>query len=307
MTPRLWAAVFGTCIGALIWWLLVRVLHPRRSPQARLAAYLDLARANLGGTRAAAIAPLTSQAMRSAFGPMLAGALVALRRLILWQPPVALELALRQAGHGVSPEEHRRSVLRWCLVTPMGGALVGVATGRAVYVVVFFIVGCFVGARRPGERLRAQTKRRNEDLRADLPTVACVLAVKVDNNRSLGVAVAEVVDSGTGPVVEDLARALNLAHAGFGEARAFELIACEAAEPAARRLYAFLSAATSGGLDLSTALLEQANEVRQQRREDLERTAARRQVTMVLPNLVFMTPVLFMFLLAPLPSLLFGG
>ncbi|HET9059831.1 MAG TPA: type II secretion system F family protein, partial [Acidimicrobiales bacterium] len=174
------------------------------------------------------------------------------------------------------------------------------------YVVALFVAGGFVGGRRPGERLRARTKRRNSDLRADLPTVACVIAVKVDNNKSLMVALGEVVEEGSGPLVEDLDRALTLARAGYGEAKAFELVASEAAEPVANRLYSFLAAATSGGLDLAGALLQQANEARQQRREELERAAARRQVSMVLPNLVFMTPVLFAFLLAPLPRMLFG-
>jgi hypothetical protein len=38
----------------------------------------------------------------------------------------------------------------------------------------------------------------------------------------------------------------------------------------------------------------------------VERSAARRQMSLVVPNLAFMAPVLFAFLLAPLPQLLFG-
>ena len=108
------------------------------------------------------------------------------------------------------------------------------------------------------------------------------------------------------PVVEDLARAVHLINAGYGEAPAFELAGAETAEPAAARFYRFLAAATAGGLDLARALLDQANELRGQRREEVERSAARRQMSLVVPNLVFMAPVLFVFLLAPLPRLLFG-
>jgi hypothetical protein len=67
-----------------------------------------------------------------------------------------------------------------------------------------------------------------------------------------------------------------------------------------------LAAATGGGLDLAKALLDQANELRAQRREEIERSAAQRQMALIIPNLVFMAPVLFAFLLAPLPQLLFG-
>ena len=185
------------------------------------------------------------------------------------------------------------------------GAL-GALTGRASYVVLFFIAGVFAGARRMPERVKAATRRRNERMRSDLPTVVSVLALKIENNKSLVVAVADLVSQGSGPAVDDLSRALHLINAGYGEAAAFELIARETAEPAAARFYRFLAAATSGGLDLAKALLDQASELRAQRREEVERSAAQRQMSLVLPNLVFMAPVLFVFLLAPLPQLLFG-
>ena len=136
--------------------------------------------------------------------------------------------------------------------------------------------------------------------------VLSVLALKIENNKSLTVAIGDVVSQGSGPVVEDLGRALHLLNAGYRDSAAFELLAAESAEPAAARFYRFLSAATSGGLDLAGALLDQANELRAQRREEVERTAAKRQMALVLPNLLFMAPVLFMFLLAPLPQLLIG-
>jgi tight adherence protein C len=120
------------------------------------------------------------------------------------------------------------------------------------------------------------------------------------------VAVSDVVAQGSGPIVDELARAVHLINAGYGEVPALELIARETPEPAAARFYRFLAAATSGGLDLAKALLDQASELRLQRREEVERSAARRQMSLVVPNLVFMAPVLFVFLLAPLPQLLVG-
>jgi hypothetical protein len=54
-------------------------------------------------------------------------------------------------------------------------------------------------------------------------------------------------------------------------------------------------------------LLEQADELRAQRREDVERIAAKRQMSMILPNLALMAPVMILFLLAPVPRMLFGN
>ena len=42
------------------------------------------------------------------------------------------------------------------------------------------------------------------------------------------------------------------------------------------------------------------------RREEVERAAAKRQMSMVIPNLVLMAPVMILFLLAPVPRMLFG-
>ena len=229
-----------------------------------------------------------------------------MERLIRVGTAEGLELALRQAGMDMTADAYRREYLRWLIGAPLALGALGALTGKGVYVVIFFLAGIFAGARHMPERVRARTKHRRERMRSDLPTVTSVLALKIENNKSLVVAVSDVVSQGSGPVIEELARAVHLINAGYGEAAAYDLIAAETAEPAAARFYRFLSAATAGGLDLARALLDQANELRAQRREEVERSAARRQMSLVIPNLVLMAPVLFAFLLAPLPQLLFG-
>lgn len=297
------ALLFGATIAVTA----LRWAHVRRSPQRRAAFYLEAPRSHLGGAPAGAHGPaMAGEALRRVLGP-LAGALVSLaRRPIRNAPGGNLELALRQAGAGMSTEDYRRQYLRWLLATPLALGGLGALTGRAVFVVLFFFAGVYAGSRRLPERLKAMVKRRNEAIRSDLPTVAAVLALKVESHKSLVVAVSELVAQGSGPVVEDLARAVHLINAGYGEAGSFELLSAEAAEPAAQRFYRFLAAATSGGLDLARALLDQASELRVQRREEVERSALRRQMSLVVPQLAFMAPVLFAFLLAPLPGLLFG-
>jgi tight adherence protein C len=301
------AALAAVSAGGALAWAAVRLVHPPRSPRARLSVYLEPSRVHLGGAPGVVPAPIVArEAMRRVLGPLAGKALGLLERAVRAGPVDTLELSLRRAGMDMSAEAYRREYLRWLLVTPLVLGAIGLATGDGTYVALFFMAGAFSGARRMPERLKAKTKRRSERLRSDLPTVAAVLALKIENNKSLVVAVSDVVGQGSGPVVQDLGRAVHLVNAGYGEAPAFELLAAETAEPAAARFYRFLAAATGGGLDLAKALLDQANELRAQRREEVERTAARRQMSLVVPNLVFMAPVLFVFLLAPLPQLLFG-
>jgi tight adherence protein C len=298
------AALFGAAAVAVFG---LRAAHPPRAPGARISLYLEAPRAHLGGSGSREIGPLLpGEAARRVLGPLASRAFSVAARLVRALPPEEIEARLRQAGMAMTVEAYRREQLLWLLGTPLAMGAAGALTGHAAYVAVFFLGGLFAGARRLPERVRAETKRRNERLRAHLPAVAAALAMKIDSNKSLVVALSELVSQGSGPVVEDLGRAVHLMNAGYGEAGAFGLIAAEASEPAATRFYKFLAAATTGGLDLSKALLDQANELRAQRREEVERSAARRQMSLVVPNLLFMAPVLFIFLLAPLPLLLFG-
>jgi tight adherence protein C len=301
------ATLASVLSGATFGWAGLRAAHLPRSPRSRISLYVEVPRVHLGGSPGPASTPVVArEALRRVLGPLAGGAVAVVERLVRVAPPEKLELSLRQAGMNMSADSYRRDYLRWLIGTPVILGAVGLLTGRASYVVLFFIAGIFAGARRLPERVKARARRRCERLRSELPTVAAVLALKIENNKSLVVSVADVVCQGSGPVIDDLGRAIHLIDAGYGEAPAFELLATEAAEPAAARFYRFLAAATGGGLDLARALLDQANELRVQRREEVERSAARRQMSLVVPNLVFMTPVLFVFLLAPLPQLLFG-
>ena len=301
------AALSGTCAGAALALLGLRWANQRRSPAARMAVYLETARSQLGGMPGGPESPaMAGEALRRVLGPVAGAAVSLASRPLRHGPGGNVEIALRQAGLALSVEEYRRQYVRWLSLTPIVLGALGALTGKASFVVLFFLAGVYAGARRLPERLKALTKRRNEALRSDLPTVAAVLALKIESHKSLIVAVSDLVAEGSGPVVDDLSRSVHLINAGYGETGAFELVAAESAEPEAGRFYRFLAAATSGGLDVARALLDQASELRAQRREEVERSAARRTMSLVVPQLVFMAPVLFAFLLAPLPQLLFG-
>ena len=57
--------------------------------------------------------------------------------------------------------------------------------------------------------LRSLKRRRAERVRSDLPTIAVMLATKVANTKSLLVALREITEIGTGPVVDDIKRACS--------------------------------------------------------------------------------------------------
>ena len=298
------AGLFG---GAALAMVARLAFPPRRTLLRRLSPYVEPVRIRLGGDVTPVAVPLLySEATRRVLGPLISGLLRTTGALLGLSDRQGLDLRLRQAGSELGADEYRRRHLRWSILTPVGLGAAGILTRSGALVAAFFLCGAVVGVRRMPDQLRSQTRRRNERIRSDLPSVAAILSPKLENRKSLMTAVAEVVTLGSGPVVDDLARCLHLIAAGYGEAAAFTYLADESSEPAAARFYRFLGAASRGGIDLPKALLDQADSLRVQRREEVERSAARRQMSMVLPDLVFMAPVLLIFLLAPVPRLLFG-
>jgi flagellar protein FlaJ len=191
-------------------------------------------------------------------------------------------------------------------VLPIGLGLVGVLLGSALLALVLLLVGIPLGFRRMPAHLRSLKRRRAERVRSELPTIAVMLATKIANTKSLLVALREITEVGTGPVVDDIKRALLLVESGYAARAAFELASVEAVEPAAARAYRLIGQATTGGIDLASALIDLAGEVRGQRREEVERTAAKRQLAMTGPIVAFTVPVIALFLIAPTTSVLSG-
>jgi tight adherence protein C len=301
------ALLAAGCVAGLVGLVGWRLARPRREIARRMGPYTEVARSHLGVRVESLPQPLLyGEVLRRVLGPLTVVVSSRLARLLRVSDTEALELKLRRAGQPMTVEVYRRRHLRWAVGAPVVSAAVGLLLGSSALVVVFAVGGAVIGLRRMPDRLASLTRLRTARMRSDLPTVAWVLSPKIANRKSLIVAVSEVVAEGSGPVVDDLARALHLIAAGYGDAAAFNVIARESPEEAAARFYRFLAAATGGGIDLPQALLDHAEQLRVQRREEVERTAAKRQMSMVIPDLAFMAPVLILFLLAPLPRLLFG-
>jgi tight adherence protein C len=298
------AVCAALAVGTASW----QALRPLRSPARRLAPYTEVTRTRMGVPVESTPQPvMVAEAARRLLGP-LAGSLVSWAgRMLRVADTASLEQRLRQAGNPMTVEDYRRRHLYWTLATPILGAVVGALLGSTVLAVVLFAAGAAGGGRRMGDQLRRLTRARAAQLRSDLPTVAGILSSRVENSNSLAVAVHSVVAMGSGPVIDDLGRAMVLKETGYSLAEAFEMVAAEAIDGSAARFYRFLATAAGGGLDLPTTLLDQARELRGQRREEIERAAARRQISMALPNVGLMLPVLLLFLVAPIPHLLFGS
>jgi Flp pilus assembly protein TadB len=269
--------------------------------------YFEVARSRLGGRVDSLPEPvLIGEAARRVLGPLARSVTSRFSRIVRTKSAGDITLQLRQAGANFDLHAYRRSNLFWMGLLPIGLGLIGVFLGSAFLALVLLLVGIPLGFRRMPAHLRLLKRRRAERVRSELPTIAVMLATKIANTKSLLVALREITEIGTGPVVNDIKRALLLVESGYAARAAFELASVEAVEPAAARAYRLIGQATTGGIDLASALIDLAGEVRGQRREEVERTAAKRQLAMTGPIVAFTVPVIALFLIAPTTSVLSG-
>jgi len=289
------------------------VVRPTPRLASRVRPYTLIPRSRLGRSAdvpalAGEDAWLSGGTFRRLFGPLVLAAAGWLGRLLDARSDEGLRLMLRQAGYGaLTPEEYR--------VRQLGAAALGAGTGvaagfllvgSAVVVLVLGLLGFVVGATRWRARLDKGTALRRERLRVELYTVNQLLAMHIKTGGGPIQATQRIVARGSGVVVEELAEVLRLIAGGMPPQEAFSRAAALTAEPQAARTYELLAAGTERGADVGAALLAFSEDIRDERREDLKKAATRRRAAMLVPIIALLAPVMLLFILAPIPRIVFG-
>ena len=240
-------------------------------------------------------------------GPLAQSVTARFARVVRTKNTEDIALELRQAGATFDLQAYRRS----------GPVLVSRGAGgprpRRVcswaprsWPSPVLLAGAAIGPRRMPSHLRSLKRRRAQRVRSDLPTIAVMLAAKTPIPRASSWRSGRSPRSGPARWWTTSSGPCQLIDSGYGARAAFELASVEAVDPAAARIYRLVATATTGGIDLPAALIELAGELRAQRREEVERTAAKRQLAMTGPIVAFTVPVIALFLIVPTTALLHG-
>ncbi|WP_108666518.1 type II secretion system F family protein [Euzebya rosea] len=303
------ATATGAFVASVIW----TVLRPKRRLAGRVRPYALSSLSALGR-------PVDARSVRIASGEVapgragLGGLLERAVELLLLRGDAddALHRRLVQAKVYAVPEqrlvgEHRVRQVLAGVIGIVAATAAGTAVGLSgVGTVALGVVGLVAGVARPSGAVDRAITRRRERMRAELPPVAQLLAMRARAGGSITTALVATADRCHGLVADDLGDALSQHRAGRPLEDALETLASTTPEPEAARLYRLLAGGMRYGLDVAPELLRLAREGREHHLTRLRREATRRRATLLLPIIGLLAPLMLLFVAAPLPSLLGG-
>jgi len=295
------ALVVALAVGVVAAGVTGVVVSPRR----RLADKVRPYRAALGDRSAAG-----SPSEGAAWTPTATSAGPRLRtRLDSPESRARLAAQLRAAGFVDATVDQFR-VRQFGTAGAMAAA--GVALGAlvlhsAVMTLLLAACGAAVGFTRAPSQLAQHVEARQRRMRLELVTIDQVLAIHVRAGAGPVQAITRIADRGHGDVVDELRAILASIRSGRAEAEAFRHAAAVTAEPHAARTYRLFALAAEQGADLGAALRALSDDLRDVRRDELRREATRRRAAMLVPTIAVLAPIMLLFVIAPMPSIVLGG
>lgn len=308
------ALIAAIASAVLIGALTAVVVRPRRRLAGRVRPYTIGARTSLGRPAdVPSLGPIDGSLAKRLLWPMLEPLALRAGRMMEPEAEDAMSRRLRQARFlpDLAPDhrllEYRVRALAQSVTVAVGAAFIGTATGRSrLITLVLLLGGAIAGYGRYRGRIDRTIEDNRERIRIELYTVNQLLAMNLRVGGGIVQAMQRVVQRGSGLVVDDLATALRIHATGRSLRDALLHVAEATPEPTAARTYRLLAAGAEHGADLASSLLEHADDVREARREGMERQATRRRAGMLIPTIAILAPVMLLFIAAPIPSIVFG-
>ena len=299
-------------VGALFIMLIsTRLVRPTRRLAPRLDLYTAPSRVRLGTMDADAAAAVMrtdsinlGSTFQEIFKPLLVMAAEGLGRVLDAGESEDLRLRLRRAGETTTPDEYRLRQLTFAVVGTIAGFLLGWSyMGSPVFGILLMVLLGFAGAILQRTMLDRKLTERIEQIQGELYTVVHLLAMYVRTGHGPVDSVRRVASRTHGIVSAEMTQALTWIERGRQADASFEDLSALTPEPAAARLYRLLGSATVSGMDVTDSLIALARDLRNQRRDDLERRAVKRRSGMIFPLLIFSAPVLLLLIGAPAVNL----
>lgn len=186
--------------------------------------------------------------------------------------------ALAAAVGLLGPALHPGRALTWLLVC-CGAGLLGVVARD--------------------NRLSSQVKRREDQMLAEFPVVADLLALAVAAGEGPVAALDRVVRSCRGALPDELSIVLASSYAGLPMTTALDQLAQRTGLPIVGRFAEGMAVALERGTPLAEVLNAQAGDVREASKRALIEAGARKEITMMIPVVFLLLPITLLFAFYP--------
>lgn len=165
---------------------------------------------------------------------------------------------------------------------------------------VFFVWICIlIGAFLPFGYLNSLIRKRQNAIIKQLPEVLDLLSISVQAGLSFDGAVRKIVERMKGPVIDEFRRMQQDVRMGAPRARALQAIStrCDVED-----MYLFITSVIQAerlGTSMGKTLINQADNMRERRRQRAKAAALKAPIKMLFPLVFFIFPALFVVILVP--------
>lgn len=207
---------------------------------------------------------------------------------------------LEQAGHPMSVGTFLVVRFVVMLALPILTLIPALLANRVNWLnIVVAIFLLYMGGRLPDIWLSFRISARHDKVRKALPDAIDLITVCVEAGHGLEAAIAKIGERTSGPLADELRRALAEIQLGKPRREALRDLSARAGVPDLQSFIAAILQADQMGVSIAQVLRVQADAMRIRRRQRAEELAAQAPVKMLFPLMLLVFPALMIVILAP--------
>ena len=217
---------------------------------------------------------------------------------------VSQEVARRLTMAGKNGEWTVPQFMTTCLLgaAVMCGMLYLLLDGTAyalIQKIMFFILGGFLGGFMPVAFLDILIRKRQQAIQCQLPEVLDLLCVSVQAGLSFDASLRKIMERMKGPFVDECRRLQDDVRMGMVRRTAMKNVAKRCDVQDVSLFMTSLIQAERLGTSMGKTLKNQADNIRERRRQYVKAEAMKAPVKIIFPLVLFIFPALFVVALAP--------
>lgn len=211
---------------------------------------------------------------------------------------------LERAGQPTDVEGFRAQQALWGILAMLiGGFYISLTfvggDGSPVRAILVLVIGFGVGVILRDQMLTRAAERREQQILAEFPSIAEMLALAVTAGEGAAAALERVANLSSGELSGELARCLIDARAGSSLPEALQGLADRTGIPSLARFVDGVVIAVERGTPLADVMRAQAQDARDSSKQQLIELGGRRELMMMIPVVFLVLPVTVLFAIFP--------